>query len=360
MNNRIHNLSAGPAVLPLEVLEIVQSNILNFKGSGLGVMELSHRGAQFEEILSEANSTLRELLGIGEEYAIAYMTGGATNQFSAVPMNLLGAGCGNYILSGVWSEKALNEAKKFGKTHVAASSKEQGYRSLPSDITLSENPAYLHFTSNNTIYGTQYVTEPPCPSHVPLVCDASSDFLCRKLDITKYGLVYAGAQKNIGTSGVTLVIIQKDLLQNIPDSLPLMLDYRSFTETDSLLNTPPCFSIYVLAETLKWVKRMGGVESMYARNKEKAELLYSTLDASDFYETYAENSSRSLMNITFQLRDSSLDESFLAAAERAGFSGLKGHRSVGGFRASIYNAFPLESAKALAEFLGEFESQHSS
>ncbi len=346
-------------MLPVEVVETIRENLLNYQGSGLGVMELSHRGPLFEGILEEANATLRELLHIGEQYAIAYMTGGATNQFSAVPMNLLGSRSGNYILSGVWSEKALKEAKKFGTTHVAASSKEHGYRCLPQEIQLSEDPAYLHFTSNNTIYGTQYFSEPPCPTEVPLICDASSDLLCREIALEKYGLIYAGAQKNIGTSGVTLVIIRKDLLERIPENLPLMLDYRSFSETNSLLNTPPCLPIYVLAETLKWVKKIGGVKEMYARNQQKAAVIYDTLDKSDFYETYAEKSSRSLMNVTFRVQDSSLEQTFLDAAEEAGFSGLKGHRSVGGFRASIYNAFPLASANALAEFLSEFERRHA-
>lgn len=357
IENRIYNFSAGPAILPDEVLVKVRDNLLNYNKSGLGIMEMSHRGREFTEIIEGAEAALRRLLGLDDNFAVAFTTGGATNQFSAVPMNLLAGGTGNYIVTGTWAKKAFSEAKKFGEVHAAASSADQSFTYIPETIELSDQPAYLHFTSNNTVFGTQFHTEPHSGG-APLICDASSDFLHKKLDMEKYGLIYAGAQKNLGPSGVTLVLIRKSLLERIPDNLPIMLDYRTYVEHNSLYNTPPTFPIYVVAEVLAWLEAQGGLDVMEKRNREKAALLYDAIDSSGFYAGTAKPNSRSLMNVTFRLSDESLEPVFLQQALARGFSGLKGHRSVGGIRASIYNAFPLEGVRELVAFMKEFESAH--
>jgi len=317
---------------------------------------MSHRGTHFKGIIEETTERLKTLLGLSDQYAVLYATGGATNQFSMVPMNLLREDeTANYILSGPWSEKALAEAEKFGQTHIAASSKEASYKSIPAEISPSPNPAYLHFTSNNTIVGTQFSAEPDA-GDAPLVCDASSDFLHKKIDVTRYGLIYAGAQKNLGPAGVTVIIARKDLLERSSDTLPVLMNYQTYAKTDSLYNTPPTFPIYVVREVLRWIEAQGGLEAMETRNKEKASLLYQRIDSSDFYRGHAEARSRSLMNVTFRLHSEDLEQKFIAQAEAAGLLGLKGHRSVGGLRASIYNAFPVEGVKKLVQFMDEFES----
>lgn len=352
---RIFNFSAGPAILDEQVLGRIKESIWNYKSSGLGVMELSHRSKLFDEILQETKALLKELLSIPDNYRILFATGGATNQFSMVPMNLLGQGTvADFISTGVWSKKAIKEAKKFGKVRVIASSESDGFRSIPAVIDGVEgDSAYLHFTSNNTIYGTQFQTEPAGNN---LVCDASSDILSRPLEIKRYGLIYAGAQKNLGTAGVTIVILREDLLERSKTlELPALLNYNTLAESDSLHNTPPTFPIYVVLEVLHWIRQTGGPAAIEQRNARKAALLYNVLDQSEFYEGYARAQDRSMMNVVFRLKDESLTSAFAEGALQQRLSGLPGHRSVGGFRASIYNAFPEEGVQALVEFMKEFE-----
>lgn len=353
---RIYNFSPGPAILPEEVLETVRGNLLNYNKTGIGVMEMSHRGKEFEEINATAEATLRELLNISNDYAVAFMGGGATLQFAAVPLNLLGDNkTADYIVTGAWAEKAYEEALKYGTIKVAASSKDKKYSYIPEKLNLSANPAYVHFTSNNTIYGTQFSKEPEVGKNV-LVCDASSDFLWKKVDINKYGLIYAGAQKNLGPAGVTVVVIRKDLLERHKEAwLPVMLNYKTFTDNKSLYNTPPAMPIYVMGEVFKWIKKEGGLAAVETRNRRKAKVVYDTVDAHpEMYEAVAEKSARSTMNVVFRFRSEDLEKKFLKEAQAKGFDGLKGHRSVGGLRASIYNSFPEEGCKALAAFMEEF------
>lgn len=355
MTKRIFNFSAGPAVLPEEVVARVRDNLLCYKDSGLGVMEMSHRGAEFTEIITKAEKSLRSLLEISDDYAVVFTTGGASQQFSMVPMNLLKKGTtAEYILTGAWSKKAAAEAKKFGEVSIAADGSGDNFTSIPEQLQLVDSSAYVHFTSNNTIFGTQFHKEPDIDDRV-LVCDASSDFLHRKIDISKYGIVYAGAQKNIGPAGVTLVIIRKDLLERANDSLPVMMDYRTYVENNSLYNTPPTFPIYVVSEVLQWLESLGGLDAIYERNTQKAGLLYSAIEASSFYRAVVAEKDRSLMNVTFRLPSEELEKKFIQSATAQGLSGLKGHRSVGGIRASIYNAFPVAGVEALTEFMSAFE-----
>lgn len=359
MKKRIYNFSPGPATLPVEVLEIVSANILSYEKSGIGVMELSHRGPEFAEIIKTAEKNLRELLNVSIDYAVIFTTGGATNQFSMVPMNFLASDTtANYIVTGYWAENAYAEAKKFGVVHLAASSKDKNFSYIPKNFQLSDKPSYLHFTNNNTIYGTQFKAEPNLPKEIPLVCDASSDLLHKRIDITKYGLVYAGAQKNLGPAGVTLVIIRKDLLERSRAELPILMNYNTYVRNSSLYNTPPTFPIYVVGEVLKWIKRSGGLDEMKRRNQKKAGLLYDVVDQSDFYIGHAEKESRSLMNIVFRLNNQSLEPAFIQEAETYGFSSLAGHRNVGGVRASIYNAFPEEDVVEFASFMRHFAEKY--
>jgi phosphoserine aminotransferase len=355
---RIFNFSAGPAVQPLPVLEKIKSNLLNYKGSGIGVMELSHRSKEFAQIIESTEHKLRSLLDIDQSFDVLFLTGGATNQFSMVPMNLLPKGAtASYCLTGVWAKKALEEAQKFGETNVASSSEVNAYRSLPQEHNFPKQAAYFHYTSNNTIYGTQFHEEPIIDGP-PLVCDASSDFLHKKIDISRYGLIYAGAQKNLGPAGVTIVIINKKLLERVPAGLPIMMDYRTYSKSKSLYNTPPTFSIYGVLEVLTWLQDLGGLDAMEKMNREKANLLYDAIDKTDFYQGVAQVEDRSLMNVTFVLQNKELENKFLEEAELRGFSGLRGHRSIGGIRASIYNAFPRDGVEALTKFMDEFESKH--
>ncbi len=356
---RIYNFSAGPAVQPLPVLEKIKSNLLNYKGSGLGVMELSHRSKLFTDIIERAEKALRELLDVDEAYDVLFLTGGATNQFSMIPLNLLSeGGCASYCISGVWSQKALKEASKFGMAKIASSSEDREFRVLPNAHSYSRDDAYFHFTSNNTIYGTQFHSEPAIDGP-PLVCDASSDFLHKKIDISRYGVIYAGAQKNLGPAGVTIVIIRKDLLERSPEGLPIMMDYRTYANSGSLYNTPPTFSIYGVLEVLLWLQDLGGLDVMEKMNRDKAEILYAAIDRSELYQGFAGVEDRSLMNVTFTLRKKELEEEFLRQAEEAGLNGLRGYRTVGGIRASIYNAFPPEGVEALVRFMSEFEEKHA-
>lgn len=358
---RAFNFNAGPAALPLEVLKEAQAELLDFNGTGMSVMELSHRSKDYEAVHNHAGELLRKLLGIPESYDVLFVQGGASQQFTMVPMNLLSQGqIANYIITGVWSEKALDEAERFGKMKVGANSSDKKHSYIPSlaDLDLGQDEAYVHITSNNTIYGTQWKQFPNI-KEVPLVADMSSDILSKPIDISKFGLIYAGAQKNLGPSGVTVVIIRKDLLQRSGDNVPTMLDYNTHASKNSMYNTPPTFGIYLLGRVLGWVERFGGVRAIEKVNELKASMLYDAIDQSNgFYRGHAEKGSRSVMNVTFNLASAELEKKFLAEAQAAGFVGLSGHRSIGGCRASIYNAVPVESCEALREFMLDFKNKN--
>jgi phosphoserine aminotransferase len=354
---RIFNFSAGPAVLPVDVLQEAQRDLLSLPGVGMSVLEISHRSKAFDEIIAAAEADIRELAGISSDYHVLFLQGGASLQFSMVPMNLLPeGGTADYIVTGVWSEKAVKEAKRHGAVHIAATAKDGNFSRVPrqDEISLSGKGAYAHVTSNNTIYGTQF-REMPDVGALPLVCDASSDIFSRPIDVSKYGLIYAGAQKNLGPSGVTLVIVRDDLVKRSPASLPTMLSYAVQAENKSLYNTPPVFGIYILGLVAKWLKRIGGLKAIEAVNERKAAALYAEIDRTGFYRGHAEADARSRMNVTFRLPSEELEKQFAKESTAAGFDGLKGHRSVGGMRASIYNAFPEEGITALVQFMREFE-----
>ena len=355
---RIYNFSAGPAVLPEPVLRRAQDALWNIEDAGFGIAECSHRGKEFSAVLEQAEANIRELASIPEEYAIAFLQGGASMQFAMVPMNFLSAGkTADYLNTGSWSKKAIAEAKRVGEVHVPATSEDENFSYIPAHdaIRFSVDPEYVHFTSNNTIFGTEWADEPAAPDGVPLICDASSDIFSRPLDITRYGMIYAGAQKNLGPAGVTLVIIRKDLAERGASDLPPMLQYRTHTDAGSCYNTPPVFPIYVVGEVVKWIQELGGLDAMAERNRAKAALIYDFLDQSEFYRPTARPDSRSLMNVCFRSPSEELDKKFVAEATARGMAGLKGHRSVGGMRASIYNAFPREGCEALVAFMKEFE-----
>ena len=357
---RAFNFNAGPSALPLEVLQKAQAELVDFKGTGMSVMELSHRSATFEEVHNEAIARLRKLFEIPENYEVLFLQGGASLQFTMIPMNFLTEGQkANYIQTGAWSEKAFKEAKFFGTPVEAASTKENNYKNIPavSEIQIDADAAYVHLTSNNTIFGTQWKTFPT--TEVPLIADMSSDILSKKVDVKNFAMIYAGAQKNLGPSGVTVVIIRKDLLEKANPNIPTMLKYETHAKNNSLYNTPPTFGIYMLGEVLKWVEEQGGLEVIEKQNEEKAAFIYDTIDNSNgFYYGHATEDSRSLMNITFRVADEELEKKFLAEAKEAGFVGLNGHRSVGGCRASAYNAVPVEACKALADFMVKFQQNN--
>ena len=361
MEKRIFNFSAGPAILPEEVLLDAQKDLFSYKGSGMSIMEMSHRGKIFDAVIKEAEADLRKLLNIGDDYSILFLQGGATLQFSMVPLNLMPPqNKADYIVTGAWAEKAAKEAKRVGTVNVAGTTKSENYTRIPkqNELKLDPEAAYVHFTSNNTIYGTQWRNEPEV-GNVPLVCDASSDFLHKKIDINKYGVIYAGAQKNIGPSGVVVVIIRKDLLARSQDSLHTYMNYKVHVENDSMYNTPATFGIYVAGLVFKWLLNMGGLDEMYRRNVEKAKILYDAIDASaGFYKGTTLVEDRSLMNVTYRLPNEQLEEKFIKEASAKGFSGLKGHRSVGGIRASIYNAFPKKGVEELVAFMDEFKKNN--
>ena len=356
MTERIFNFSAGPAVLPVPVLEQARDEMLSLPGVGMSVMEISHRSKTFDEIIGGAEQGLRGLMGIPENYRVLFLQGGASLQFSMIPMNLLGDGASaDYCITGSWGKKALKEAKKVGAVNVAADLADSRYTRTPEphELKLDANAAYVHFTSNETIEGVEFKTEPEVGG-VPLVCDASSNIMSRPVDVSKYALIYAGAQKNLGPSGLTLVIVRDDLLQRAPAGLHTMLDFRTHAENKSLYNTPNTWGIYILNLVCKWVADQGGLDGIHARNEEKAKLIYDAIDATDFYRGHAAREARSLMNVTWRLPTEELEKQFVKEATAAKLDGLKGHRSVGGIRASIYNAFPVEGCAALAEFMREF------
>ena len=357
MTERIFNFSAGPAVLPLPVLEEAQRDLLALPGLGMSVMEVSHRSKTFEEIVKQAEAGIRELLRIPENYHVLFLQGGASLQFSMVPLNFLPHdGSADYLLTGSWGKKALKEAKKSGTINVAATMADGGFSRVPGadEIKLDPRAAYVHITTNETIEGVEWKQEPEVGG-VSLVADASSDILSHPIPVEKYALIYAGAQKNMGPSGVTLVIIRDDLLKRIPDGLHTMLDYRTHVDGKSLYNTPNTWGIYILNLVCKWLKDKGGLAAMQRENEEKARMLYDAIDATDFYRGHADPDSRSIMNVTFRLPSEELEKKFTAAATAQRLDGLKGHRSVGGIRASIYNAFPRAGVAGLVSFMKEFE-----
>ena len=357
MTDRIFNFSPGPAVLPLQALEEAQRDLLALPDAGMSILEISHRSKTFDEIIQRCEADIRSLAGIPDNYHVLFLQGGASLQFSMAPMNLLTeGGCADYIITGSWSKKALKEAQRVGKVNIAATTEPENFTRIPrqDELKLDPEAAYVHLTTNNTIFGTEWKTEPEV-GNVPLVADTSSDMFSRPIDITKYGLVYAGAQKNLGPAGCTLVIMHDDLLARSPANLPTMLNYNTLAKDKSLYNTPPVFAVYIMGLVMKWIIEDGGLEAMARRNQEKAKLIYDVIDSTDFYRGHAQPDSRSLMNITFRLPDEELEKQFIADATKAGLSGLKGHRSVGGCRASIYNAFPLAGIHKLVEFMKEFE-----
>jgi len=358
--HRIYNFSAGPATLPLPVLEEAQRDLVALPGVGMSIMEISHRSKPFDEIIQSAEADFRKLGGIPDGYKVLFLQGGASLQFSMVPMNLLAVGTtADYILTGDWSKKALKEAKRVGATHVAATTEDGPFKRIPrqDELKFSASPSYVHMTSNNTIFGTQWHHVPDVHG-APLVCDASSDIFSGPIDFSKFGLVYAGAQKNLGPSGVTVVVIREDLLARSKDALPAMLNYKTQADNGSLYNTPPTFGIYILRLVLKWLVGLGGLAAVGALNERKARTLYTELDRTDFWRPHAETDSRSLMNVTFRLPSEELEKLFIKEATAAGFDGLKGHRSVGGLRASIYNAFPEQGVTDLVQFMQEFERKN--
>jgi phosphoserine aminotransferase len=356
---RIFNFSAGPATLPLTVLERAQRELVSLPGLGMSVMEISHRSKTFEAIIAGAEAGIRTLAGVPDTYKVLFLQGGASLQFSMVPMNLLGGGMADYVVTGEWAKKALKEARRVGRTAIAATTDADGFTRVPAqaELTLTPGAAYVHMTSNNTIFGTQFHYTPGT-SDVPLVCDASSDIFSRRIDVSKYGLIYAGAQKNLGPSGVTVVIVREDLLARSADSLPSMLNYKTLADGGSLYNTPPVFGIYILALVLEWLTGLGGLAAIEQVNERKAKVLYDELDRSGFWRPHAAADSRSRMNVTFRLPSEDLEKAFVKESTAAGLDGLKGHRSVGGIRASIYNAFPEAGVTALVEFMRDFEKTH--
>lgn len=362
VQNRAYNFNAGPSALPLEVLEIAQKELVNYANTGMSLMEMSHRGPVFEGVHNAAIERLRKIYNIPENYEVLFVQGGASLQFAQIPMNFLSQDeTASYVLTGSWSEKAIKEAKLFGNTNEAASTKENKYKNIPAleEIKWNKTDKYVHITSNNTIYGTQWKQYPET-GNVPLIADMSSDILSKPVDISKFGIIYAGAQKNLGPSGVTVVIIRKDLIEKANTNIPTMLKYSTHADNNSLYNTPPTFGIYMLGEVLKWVEAQGGLDTIAKNNEEKAALIYDVIDGSNgFYTGHAEVGSRSLMNITFRVADEELEKKFLAEAKAAGFVGLNGHRSVGGCRASTYNAVPREACQALADFMVKFQQDNA-
>jgi len=357
---RIHNFNAGPAALPVPVLEEIKSELLDYRGSGMSVLEMSHRSGRFEGIIHEAVERTRRMLALGPEYRVLFVQGGASLQFCMIPMNFAVSGRpADYIDTGVWSSKAIKEARIQGKNvRVIASSEQGGYSYIPSRFTADEDACYVHLTSNNTVKGTQW-SRFPSFGKIPLVGDMSSDFMSRPIDMGPFGAVYAGAQKNIGPAGTTMVIVREDLLEGVPDGIPSMLNYRIYADNNSLYNTPSCFAIYSTGLVLKWIEEtIGGLEAMDQRNRKKAKLLYEVIDGSDFYRGTADRNSRSLMNVTFRPAGEENENRFVGEALAAGFDGIKGHRSVGGCRVSLYNAVEPSSVEALVEFMREFERKN--
>jgi phosphoserine aminotransferase len=340
-------------------LEEARENLLSLGSTGIGILEHSHRGKAFIAVYEETVALCREVGNIPDNYKILFLQGGASSQFFMIPMNFLTPDrTADYLVTGAWSEKALEEAVRYGKTHVACTSQNKNFSYIPQTCQFSSNPLYAHYTSNNTIFGTQWSGLPPVPGHVELICDASSDIFSRPIDVARHSMIYAGAQKNLGPSGVTLVLMRDDLIERGSKDLPVMLQYRTHAKNDSMYNTPPTFAIYLVGLVLKWIKQAGGLQAMGEKNARKAGKLYAYLDQSRLFKGTADVNSRSQMNVTFVTGNAELDAKFCSAATKSGFDGLKGHRSVGGMRASIYNAFPEEGVDALVAFMKAFEAEH--
>lgn len=359
---RVHNFNAGPSAMPISVLEKAQAELLSFNGCGMSVMEMSHRSKEFEGIIKTAEADLRELMGIPANYKVMFLQGGASLHFAMEAMNFRPAGASaDYIVTGAWSKAAVKEAAKLGTTNVVFNGEAEKFNRLPAAGELAFDPkaAYAHICHNETIHGVEFKSEPVLPAGVPLFCDMSSDFVSQPVDVSKYGMIYAGAQKNAGPAGVVIVIVREDMLERVPANLPTMLDYKVMAEKESLYNTPPCWSIYMCGLVFQWLKGIGGLDAIYKINQEKAKLIYDVIDKSGgYYRGHAQPESRSIMNIPFRLGSEELEDLFVKESKKAELIGLKGHRSVGGLRASIYNAVPVESVKALADFMVEFQKKN--
>lgn len=357
--NRVYNFSAGPSMLPLSVLEQAQKELVCYGDTGMSVMEMSHRSKAFDDIIKQAEADIRDLMNIPDNYKVLFLQGGGNTQFAMVPLNLYKNGKADYVVTGQWAKKAAEEAAKWGEVNVVASSKDKTFSYIPKLDKASFTPDadYFYITHNNTIYGTRY-TKLPDTGNVPLVADISSNIMSEVMDVTKFGLLFAGAQKNVGPAGVTIVIVREDLLGNAKPDCPTMLDYKIHADKESLYNTPPCYSIYIAGLVFKWLKSIGGVAEMQKINEEKAGILYDFLDNSNMFKGTVVPEDRSLMNVPFVTGDDDLNAKFIKEAASAGFVNLKGHRTVGGMRASIYNAMPVEGVKALVEFMKKFESEN--
>lgn len=360
MSKRVFNFYAGPATLPLPVLEQAQKELTNYQNLGMSMMELSHRSKEYNDVHIQASQLVRDLMDLSDEYQVLWLQGGASSQFYMVPVNLkIDNKPFEYVNTGVWSKKAIKEGKFFGDVNVVASSEDENFSYIPKDISFSEQASYAHITGNNTIYGTEYHTWPETPDDVPLVCDMSSNIMDKTIDVNKFGVIYAGAQKNIGPAGVTLVIVRKDLLDRVPEDTPTMQKWKTHAKKDSLFNTGPVWAIYMCKLSLEYLQKQGGVSAIEEKNRKKAQLLYNVIDNSDgFYKGHAKKDSRSLMNVTFNLTTPELEAACVKEAATHDLIGLKGHRSVGGMRASIYNAMSLEGVETLVTFLKEFQEKH--
>lgn len=358
---RVYNFSAGPAVLPEEVLQEAAAEMMDYKGCGMSVMEMSHRSKEFDTIIKEAEQNLRDLMNIPDNYKVLFLQGGASQQFSAIPMNLMKNGVADYIVTGQWAKKAYQEACRYGKAVKVASSEDKTFSYIPdcSDLPIDEDADYVYICENNTIYGTKFKKLPNTKGK-PLVADVSSCFLSEPVDVTKYGVIYGGVQKNIGPAGVVIVIIREDLIRDdVMEGTPTMLKYKTQADADSLYNTPPCYGIYICGKVFKWIKKQGGLKAMKERNEKKAKILYDFLDQSKLFKGTVVKEDRSLMNVPFVTGDKDMDAKFIAEATAAGFVNLKGHRTVGGMRASIYNAMPIEGVQKLVEFMEKFEKENA-
>ena len=358
---RVYNFSAGPAVLPEEVLQEAAAEMMDYKGCGMSVMEMSHRSKEFDNIIKEAEQDLRDLLNIPDNYKVLFLQGGASQQFSAIPMNLMKNGVADYIVTGQWAKKAYQEACRYGKAVKVASSEDKTFSYIPdcSDLPIDDDADYVYICENNTIYGTKFKTLPNTKGKI-LVADVSSCFLSEPMDVTKYGVIYGGVQKNIGPAGVVIVIIREDLIRDdVMEGTPTMLKYKTQADAGSLYNTPPCYGIYICGKVFKWLKKQGGLEAMKERNEKKAKILYDFLDQSKLFKGTVVKEDRSLMNVPFVTGDKDMDAKFIAEATAAGFVNLKGHRTVGGMRASIYNAMPIEGVQKLVEFMEKFEKENA-
>lgn len=354
--SRKYNFYAGPAILPLEVMKKAREELLDFNGIGLSVMEISHRSKDFVAVADAAEAKIRSLLGVPDNYSVLFLQGGASTQFGMIPMNLLKGRKADYVHTGSWAKGAIKEAKLFGTVNIAGSSEDKNFSYIP-EFTLSSDAVYVHLTSNETIGGIQFQTFPDT-GDIPLIVDMSSDIFSRRLDVSKFGMIYAGAQKNMGPAGVTLVIMRNDLIDNGAENLTSMLSYRTHREKQSMYNTPPCFAIYIVKLVMEWLESNGGLEAMEAVNDKKAKILYDAIDGLSLYNGTAEPKDRSKMNVTFRITPEELEGKFIKEAEAQGFIGLKGHRSVGGCRASIYNAMPVEGVEALVKFMEKFEKDN--